>query len=133
MDIIIAEKELQFLTETNTDSEISFVFTGSDQFTVFHPKAKVMCEILGYTKRTILIGYDLGFWKNLLVSWFVKFEKEGIIWDKKQKRVEIDPFSFMPEKEKNATADFSIKEISLEPGSMLIRLRIIPEELTQDV
>ncbi|HSF56419.1 MAG TPA: hypothetical protein VLA71_21865 [Algoriphagus sp.] len=127
MEIKFTEQELQFLAKTYSNSEISLVITGLDRFTIYHPKAEVACEILGFTKRSIVVGYNLGFWKNLLVSWFVKFEMAGIIWDKKHKKVEIDPFSFLPEKEKVATADFSIQEISLEPGSVLIDVGIYPE------
>lgn len=127
MEIKVTEQELQFLAETYSDSEISIVITGEQKFTIFHPKAKVPCEVLGITKRTVLIRYDLGFWKNLLVKWFVKFENEGIRWDKNQKSLEVAPFSFLPEKEQEATADYSIQEISLEPGSLVIQLGIIPD------
>ncbi|OOG72822.1 hypothetical protein [Algoriphagus sp. A40] len=128
MELKLTETELQFLAEKYSGSEISFVITGPEKFTVFHPKAEVSCKILGFTKRSIVVGYNMGFWKNLLVKWFVKFEKEGILWDKKQRQLKIDPFSFLPQKEKTATADFSIQRISLEPGFLLIQLGVIPEQ-----
>lgn len=126
MEIKLTESELQFLAETYSDVGISFEITGLDTFTVHHPKAKIQGEILGYTDRTVVVAYSLGFWKNLLVNWFVKFEKEGITWDKRQKRFEINPFSFLPEKEKIATSDFSIKGISIQPGSLQIQIDIMP-------
>ncbi|WP_111671181.1 hypothetical protein [Algoriphagus litoralis] len=126
MEIRLSEKELQFFIEKNGESEVKFEITGLDEFLVHHPKATVSCRLLEYTARTFVIGYDLGFWKNLAVNWFVKLEKEGIIWDKKQKRFEIDPFSFLPEKEKIATQEFTIEKLSLEPGMMVVRLGIIP-------
>jgi hypothetical protein len=60
------------------------------------------------------------------VGWFVKSEKEGVRWDKKQKQLEIDPFKFLPEKEKKASAKFKIEEVLVEPGLLLIRLGILP-------
>ena len=103
------------------------MLTGSDEFVVFHPKAEVRCKLLGFTERSIMISYDMGFWKNLFVGWFVKFEKEGIRWDKKKKQLEIDPFKFLPEKEKKATGEFRIKGISLQPGLLELQLGITPE------
>ena len=126
MEIKLTEKELQFLAETYSEAGISFSISGYDSFIIQHPKATISAEILGYTERTVIVGYSLGFWKNLLVNWFVKFEKEGINWDKKQSRFEIDPFSFLPEKEKIATADFSIKGVSMQPGGLKIQLDIMP-------
>jgi hypothetical protein len=128
MEIKISEKELQFLAEKNGNPEIKFEITGLDEFLIHHPKATVSCRFLEYTDRTIVIGYDMGFWKNLAVNWFVKLEKEGVHWNKKQKQFEIDPFSFLPEKEKLATQDFTIEKFSLEPGLVLIRLGIIPKQ-----
>ena len=127
MEIRLTEKELQFFAEKNGESEVKIEITGLDEFLVHHPKATVSCRLLDYTERTIVIGYDLGFWKNLIVNWFVKLEKEGIIWDKKQKRFEIDPFSFLPEKEKIATQEFTIEKLSLEPGLVLVLLGIMPK------
>ena len=127
MEIKLTEAELQFLAQNDSGEEIRFSLTGSDEFVVFHPKAKVNCKLLGFTERSILISYDMGFWKNLFVGWFVKMEKEGIRWDKKQKHLNIDPFSFLPEKEKKATAEFRIEEVSIQPSLLLIRLGIIPK------
>ena len=127
MEIRLTEKELQFFAEKNGESEVKIEITGLDEFLVHHPKATVSCRLLDYTERTIVIGYDLGFWKNLIVNWFVKLEKEGIIWDKKQKRFEIDPFSFLPEKEKIATQEFTIEKLSLKPGLVLVLLGIMPK------
>lgn len=126
MEIKLTEKELQFFAEKNGDPEIKFEITGLDEFLIHHPKATVSCRLLEYSKRTFVIGYELGFWKNLVVKWFVNLEKEGVIWDKKQKRIEIDPFSFLPEKEKIVTQEFTIEKLSLEPGMVVIRLEIIP-------
>lgn len=127
MEIRLSEKELQFFIEKNGESEVKIEITGLDEFLVHHPKATVSCRLLEYTERTFVVGYELGFWKNLAVNWFVKLEKEGIIWDKKQKRFEIDPFSFLPEKEKIATQEFTIEKLSLEPGLVVVRLGIIPK------
>jgi hypothetical protein len=127
MEIKLTEAELQFLAEKNSAGGIRFVLTGSDEFVVFHPKAEVRCKLLGFTERSIMISYDMGFWKNLFVGWFVKFEKEGIRWDKKKKQLEIDPFKFLPEKEKKATGEFRIKGISLQPGLLELQLGITPE------
>jgi hypothetical protein len=127
MEIRLTEKELQFFAEKNGDPGIKFEITGLDEFLIHHPKATVPCRLLEHTERTILIGYELGFWKNLVVNWFVKLEKEGISWDKNQKRFEIDPFSFLPEKEKVATQKFTIEKLSLEPGLVVVRLGIIPK------
>lgn len=127
MEINLSETELRFLAEKFLQPEISFEITGPEKFTVIHPKAEVPCEILGFTTRSIQIGYDLVFFKNLLVKWFVNIEKDGIYWDKKKKQVNVDPFYFLPEKLKKASEDFSIQEISLKPGLLLIRLEISPE------
>lgn len=127
MEIKLTEKELQFFAEKNGDPQIKFEITGLDEFLIHHPKATVPFRLLEYTERTFVIGYELGFWKNLAVNWFVKLEKEGIIWDKKQKLFEIDPFSFLPEKEKVATQEFTIEKLSLERGMVVIRLGIIPK------
>ncbi len=127
MEIKLTEAELQFLAEKNSAGGIRFVLTGLDEFVVFHPKAEVRCKLLGFTERSIMISYDMGFWKNLFVGWFVKFEKEGIRWDKKKKQLEIDPFKFLPEKEKKASADFRIEAVLVEPGLLLIRLGILPK------
>lgn len=127
MEIRLSEKELQFFSEKNGDPEVKFEITGLDEFIIHHPKATISCRLLEYTDRTFVIRYDMGFWKNLIVNWFVKLEKEGVIWDKKQKLFEIDPFSFLPEKEKVATQEFTIEKLSLEPGMVLIRLGIIPK------
>jgi hypothetical protein len=129
MEIKLTEAELQFLAEKNSGEGIRFSLTGSDEFVVFHPKAKVNCKLLGFTERSIVISYDMGFWKNLFVGWFVKLEKEGIRWEKKQKQLEIDPFNFLPEKEKKPTAEFRIEEVSIQPGLLLIRLGILPDRL----
>jgi hypothetical protein len=128
MDIKLTEAELQFLAKTYISSETGLAITEPNRFTVFHPKSEIQGKLIGFTPRTVTLGYDLGFWKNLAVNWFVKLEKEGIFWDKKHKQLKIDPFSFLPEKEKKATGDFSIQEILLQPGSLVIRLGIIPEE-----
>lgn len=127
MEIRLSEKELQFFIEKNGESEVKIEITGLDEFLIHHPKATVACRLQEYTDRTFVIRYVLGFWKNLMVNWFVKLEKEGIIWDKKQKQFEIDPFSFLPEKEKEATKEFSIEKLSLEPGMVLIRFGIVPK------
>ncbi|SEF89336.1 hypothetical protein [Algoriphagus boritolerans] len=127
MEIKLTEKELQFLVDTASEAGVSLEITGQDKFIIHHPKATISGEILGFTDRTIVIGYSLGFWKNLVVNWLFKFEREGIIWNKKQRRFEINPFSFLPEKEKLATADFSIRGISMDPGSLQIQLHITPE------
>lgn len=128
MEIKFTEKELQFLTDNFSGADIKLHITGAEKFTIIHPKADITCEILGIKDRSVVIGYNLGFWKNLFFDWFIKFEKEGILWDKKQKFFEINPFSFLPEKEKLASAEFSIEEVSIVPGSLLIRLGVIPKQ-----
>ncbi|RIW12770.1 hypothetical protein D0X99_18430 [Algoriphagus lacus] len=127
MEIKLTEAELQFLAENNAGEGIRLAITGSDEFRVIHPKAEVACKLDGFFDRSIVISYDLGFWKNLFVRWFVKFEKEGILWNKKEKQIELDPFKFLPEKEKKATEEFRIQGISLQPGWLVIQLGIIPD------
>lgn len=127
MEIKLTETEVLFLAKTYGDASVKFEFTGENTFTVHHPKATVPCEIIGFTKRSIRIQYELGFFKNLLVKLFVSLEKEGIIWNKRDKQIDMDPFSFLPQKEKKVTEDFSIQEFTLQPGSLLIRLGIMPE------
>jgi hypothetical protein len=131
MEIKLTEAELQFLAKTYINSDTDLTITEPNRFTVFHPKSEIQGELVGFSTRTVTLGYDLGFWKNLAVNWFVKFEKDGIIWDKKHKQLKIDPFSFLPEKEKNATGDFSIQEIILQPGYLVIKIGIIPDESSQ--
>lgn len=125
MEIKLSESELQFLAEKFGGPGPKFEFTAADQFTVYHPKATINCEIIGFTKRNIMIHYKLGFFKNLFFSWFINLEIAGISWNKKENVITIDPFHFLPEKERIATEDFSIQEFSLEPGLLLIRLDIM--------
>lgn len=124
MELKLSEKEVQYLIGANSGTELNFEITGQDRFVIHHPKAKIAGEILGFTNRTVVIGYSLNFWKNLLINWFVKLEKEGISWDKKGKRMEINPFSFLPEKEQEATAAFRIQNFSIQPGILEINLTI---------
>ncbi len=72
-----------------------------------------------------MIHYKLGFFKNLFFSWFVDLEIAGVKFNKKENVITIDPFQFLPEKERIASEDFSIQEFSLEPGLLLIRLDIM--------
>jgi hypothetical protein len=127
MEIKLSEEELHYLIESKTKTDIKLTVIGYDEFVLIHPKAEVHCRILGFTDRSVMISYDLGFWKNILVKWFVKFEKEGLLWNKRDKQIEIFPFNFFPEKVKTAIAGFSIREISLAPGFLLIQLGIIAE------
>lgn len=127
MEIKLAESELQFLASTYGDPTVRFEFTGKDKFTVIHPKATVPCEIVRITNRSIRIQYQLSFLKNLLVNWFVNVEKEGIFWNKEANQIEIDPFTFLPEKERKATEHLKIEGVSLEPGSFQIQIGIVPE------
>lgn len=122
MEIKLSESELQFLAEKFGDDGPKFEFTATDQFTIFHPKATIHCEIIGFNPRSILVKYKLGFFKNLIFSWFVNIEIAGVSFNKKENVITIDPFHFLPEKERIATQDFSIQEFSLEPGLLLIRL-----------
>lgn len=132
MDIKFTESELQFLSKSYGDENIQLEFTDTNEFSIHHPKAKIPCEIIAFTSRSIRIQYKLGFFKNLLVNMFVNFELEGIIWDKREKYFDIHPFSFLPEKERLATKDFRIDAISLEPGSFEITMGIIPEKGMND-
>lgn len=125
MEIKLSESELQFLVEKYGRSGPKFEFTASDQFTVFHPKATINCEIIGFTKRSIMIHYKLGFFKNLFFSWFIDLEIAGVSFNKKENMMTLDPFHFLPEKERIATEDFNIQEFCLEPGLLLIRLDIM--------
>jgi hypothetical protein len=125
MEIKLSESELQFLAEKYGGTGPKFEFTESDQFTVFHPKATINCEIIGFTNRSIMIHYKLGFFKNLFFSWFVDLEIAGVNFNKKENVITIDPFQFLPDKERIASEDFSIQEFSLEPGLLLIRLDIM--------
>ncbi len=125
MEIKFSESELQFLAASYGKNEVKFEFTGINQFTVFHPKASIPCEIVGVTSRSIRIQYQLGFFKNLALKWFVKFENEGIFWNKSEKQIDIDPFYFLPEKEKNVTTHFQINQFSIESGELVIRLGIL--------
>ncbi|MFN3997215.1 hypothetical protein [Algoriphagus sp.] len=125
MEIKLSESELQFLADKYGSSGPKFEFTASDQFTVFHPKATINCEIIGFTKRLIMIHYKLGFFKNLFFSWFVDLVIPGVSFNKKENVITIDPFHFLPEKERIATEDFSIQEFSVEPGLLLIRIDIM--------
>lgn len=127
MEIKLAESELQFLASTFGDPTVKFEFTDIDKFTVIHPKASVLCDLAGFTSRSIRIKYELSFLKNLLVKLFVNIEKEGIFWNKSEKQIDIDPFAFFPEKERKATEHFRIESISLEPGSFRLKLGIMPE------
>jgi hypothetical protein len=127
MEIKITEAELQFLAAKYSDTQIRFSLTGLDEFSIFHPKADVRCKILGHSERSITISYDMGFWKNLFVRWFVKLEKEGIRLDKKQKQVDLNPFIFLPDQEQAATKEFKIEEVSIQTGMLIIRLGIIPK------
>jgi hypothetical protein len=127
MEIKLSESELQFLATTYGDPSVRFEFTGIDKFTVYHPKATVPCEIVKFTNRSIRIQYELSFLKNLLVNWFVNVEKDGIFWNKQQNQLDIDPFTFLPEKERKATEHLKIEGVSLEPGLLQIRIGIIPE------
>jgi hypothetical protein len=125
MEIKLSESELQFLAQKYGGTAPKFEFTASNRFTIFHPKATVNCEIIEFTRRSILIQYKLGFFKNLFFSWFVNLEIPGVSWNKKENLVTIDPFHFLPEKERIATEDFGIQEFYLEPGLLLIRLDIM--------
>lgn len=122
MEIKLSEEELHYLIESKTKTDIKLTVIGYDEFVLIHPKAEVHCRILGFTDRSVMISYDLGFWKNILVKWFVKFEKEGLVWNKPEKKIEINPFLFLPERIQQASADFKIKELSLQPGSLKIQL-----------
>lgn len=128
MEIKLTEEELHYLIESKVQTDIKLTVLEYDEFVLIHPKAEVHCRILGFSDRSVVISYDLGFWKNILVKWFVKFEKEGLVWNKRDKQIEIFPFNFLPEKVKTTTADFSIREISLAPGFLLVQLGIIPEQ-----
>lgn len=125
MEIKISESELQFLAATFGKEEVKLEFTGANQFTVFHPRATIPCEIVGVSSRAIRIQYQLGFFKNLALKWFVKFENEGIFWNKSEKQIDIDPFYFLPEKEKKATEQFRIEEFCIEEGGLVIQLGIV--------
>lgn len=127
MEIKLAESELKFLANTYGDPTVKFEFTDVDKFTVIHPKATIPCEIVRITNRSIRIQYKLSFLKNLLVNWFVNVEKEGIFWNRDANQIEIDPFTFLPEKERKATEHLKIEGVSLEPGSLQIRIGIMPE------
>lgn len=126
MEIKLSETEIQFLAATYGKAEVKLEFTGLNQFTVYHPKASIPCEIIGVTSRSIRVQYQLGFLKNLAIKWFVKLENEGIFWNKGEKQIDIDPFYFLPEKEKKATEHFSIRQFSIEPGELVIKLGILP-------
>lgn len=125
MEIKISESELQFLVATYGKEDVKLEFTGINQFTIFHPKASIPCEIVSITSRSIRIQYQLGFFKNLALNWFVKLENEGIFWNKPAKQIDIDPFSFLPEKEKKVTEQFRIKEFRIEEEELVIRLGIL--------
>ncbi len=130
MEIKLSEPEIQFLLDTNSDVGIQFQFDGSNQFTVIHPKATISCEIAGFTDRSVLIDYKLGFWKNLIVNWFFTIEKEGIVWKKKEQQIEVYPFEFLPQKEQMLSKDFRILGIMLDQFFLEIRLAIMADHQT---
>lgn len=129
MELILTEKEIQFLIDSYSKQDVKIRITGIDKFTVYHPKATVPCMIVSFTNRSIRIQYELSFLKNFLVNWFVNVEKEGIFWKKKENQLDIDPFTFLPEKERKATEHLKIEGVSLEAGSLQIRIGIMPEHL----
>jgi len=127
MELNLSEKEIQYLIENYSKKDIKINITGINQFTIINPKVDIPCEIIGVTKKSIIIQYEMGYLKHLLAKSFVKFDVPGLNWSQEDKQIEVRPFELLDLLKKPEFKDFHINGFSVVPGKIRLDLGILPE------
>lgn len=127
MKLILTEKEIQFLIDNYSKEDIKISITGINLFTIITPKAEIPCEIIGVSKKSIDIQYEMGFVKHLLAKSFIKLEIPGLIWNQDIKQIEIRPFELIGFLKKPEFKNFCLNGFSVTPERILLDLGILPD------
>jgi hypothetical protein len=127
MELVLTEKELQFLIDNYSKKDVKIDITGINQFTIVTPKVSIPCEIIGVFKKSINIQYEMGYVKHLLAKSFVKLDIAGLTWNQDDKQIEIRPFELLDFLKKPEFKNFYINGFSVTPEKIRIELGILPE------
>ncbi len=127
MELILTEKEIQFLIDNYSKEDIKISITGVNRFTIITPKADIPCEIIGVSKKSIDIRYEMGYFKHLLAKSFIKLEIPGLNWNQEIKQIEIQPFELIEFLRKPEFRSFSLNGFSITPERIKLELGILPD------
>lgn len=127
MELILTEKEIQFLIDNYSKEDIKISITGVNQFTIITPKADIPCEIIGVSKKSINIQYEMGYVKHLLAKSFIKLDIPGLNWNQDIKQIEIRPFELIEFLRKPEFKSFSLNGFSITPERIKLELGILPD------
>lgn len=127
MELILTEKEIQFLIDNYSKEDIKISITGINRFTIITPKAEIPCEIIGVSRKSIDIQYEMGFVKHLLAKSFIKLEIAGLTWNQDIKQIEIRPFELIDFLKKPEFKNFSLNGFSVTPERIKLELGILPD------
>lgn len=132
MELILTEKEIQFLIDNYSKQDIKINITGINRFTIITPKADIPCEIIGVSKKSIDIQYEMGYVKHLLAKSFIKLDIPGLTWNQDIKQIEIRPFELIDFLKKPEFRNFSLNGFSVTPEKIRLELGILPETSQTD-
>ncbi len=127
MELILTEKEIQFLIDNYSKEDIKISIIGINRFTIITPKADIPCEIIGVSKKSINIQYEMGYVKHLLAKSFIKLDIPGLNWNQDIKQIEIRPFELIEFLRKPEFRSFSLNGFSITPERIKLELGILPD------
>lgn len=127
MELTLTEKEIQFLIDNYSKQDIKIKITGINRFTIITPKADIPCEIIGVSKKSIDIQYEMGFVKHLLAKSFIKLDIPGLNWNQDSKQIEVRPFELVDFLKKPEFRNFSLNGFSVTQERIRLELGILPE------
>lgn len=127
MELTLTEKEIQFLIDNYSKQDIKISITGINRFTIVTPKADIPCEIIGVSKKSIDIQYEMGYVKHLLAKSFIKLDIPGLNWNQDLKQIEVRPFELIEILKKPEFKNFSLNGFSVTPERIKLEFGILPE------
>jgi len=133
MKIQLNESDIQSIIATAQKRSILFTLTGADTFEIKFPFGKAKCELESYSQRSITIAYHLGIFTNLLANWLGKINQEGMLWDKKNRQIHLDPIFIMQSQNKAPKLDILIRKLHIDQEGLFIDLDLLekrPENQT---
>lgn len=131
MEIIFTQAELNPILERFVPKTPQLFFTGTDSFDIevgikFGFRKTISCRIDHFSEQSITISYELNAIFNQLAKLINKKLPKGIVWDKANQKIHIDPFIAMGKITKNLPLDLRIKDFTIKNERLHIELTMQP-------